>query len=85
MTVCNAIISVGNNIVAAVSKGESQGGDALKKSIEALQKSLVPHWSEDSDKKAKIARQKLMAEVQRGPLKIKVLSKDKKPKLKRRS
>lgn len=74
-------MSVGNNITAAVSKSDAgSGGDALKKSTEVLQKLLVPHWAEDTKDKAKRAREILTKEVSKGPLKIKVLGKDKKRK-----
>lgn len=80
MVMCNAIFSIGNSIISAVSQSEggSSAGDALKKSIDALQKKLVPHWAEDTDKKAKMAREVLIKEVSRGPLKIKVLKQDRK-------
>lgn len=84
MAVCNAIISTGNAVASAVTKSESpQGNDALKKSIDAVQKMLVPHWAEDTDRKAKKAREVLTREVARGPLKIKVLGKDRKSKKRR--
>jgi len=84
MAVCNAIITTGSNIAAAVTKSDMGGsGDALKKSIDALQKMLVPHWAEETDKRAKAAREKLVKEVSRGPLKIKVLGRDKKTRKRR--
>lgn len=83
VTVCNAIMSVGNQMTAAVSKSEAPGNDAFKKSVDAVQKMLVPHWAEDTDRKAKKARETLIKEVGRGPLKIKVLGKDRKTKRRR--
>lgn len=83
MSVCNAILSAGNQVTAAVNKGESPGNDALKKSLDAVQKLLVPHWAEDTDRRAKKVRETLVEEVSRGPLKIKVLGKDRKTKRRR--
>lgn len=75
---CNTITTVGNNISATIAKSDSGGnGDSIKKTIEALQNLLVPQWAEDTEKKAKKAREVLVKEVSKGMVKIKVLGKEK--------
>lgn len=83
MAICNAIISTGGNIISAINKGEGSGGDALKKSVDAVQNMLVPHWAEDTKKRAARARETLIKEASRGQIKIKVLGKDHKTKKRR--
>lgn len=70
--VVNAIINVGNSL-----SGGSSGGDAFQKSFDALKGALLPHWAEQTDRKAGAAKQTLMDEVNKGPLKVKVVGKEK--------
>jgi hypothetical protein len=79
MTVINAIITVGNGIRSAVvGSSDPPSSDALNKSIDALKEILLPHWAEDNDKRAEEAKARLMEEMNRGPLKVQVMSKQKK-------
>ena len=79
MTVVNAIITVGNGIRATVAQSsDSPSSDTLNKSIDALKEALLPHWAEDNDKRAEEAKARLMEEMNRGPLKVQVMSKSKK-------
>jgi hypothetical protein len=73
MSVVNAIILVGNNIRAAVVGAEAQGADALNKTIDSLRGLMLPQYAEESERRARKAREMLMKEVTRGPLQIKVL------------
>lgn len=69
----------GNGIVAAISGGGSAPNqDSLSKSLDALKELLLPHWSEDKEKRAKRAQEILKKEVAGGELKVKVVGKDKK-------
>lgn len=76
MVVVNAIISVGNRVCAAVSSSDTPTSDALKKSIDSLKQLLLPHWAEDTERRAKAAKDMLVKEVTRGPLTVKVLGRD---------
>jgi hypothetical protein len=79
MAVINAIITVGNGITKAITQSPDSGSsDALNKTVDVLKEALLPHWAEDTDKRAKEARAKLEEEINRGPLKIQVMSKSKK-------
>ncbi|NDC22649.1 MAG: hypothetical protein EBZ49_00740 [Proteobacteria bacterium] len=70
---------MGNHISGAVTGSDATGGnDALKKSFDAVKEALLPHWAEESERKAQKVKKTLMEEVNRGPLKIKVVGKDKK-------
>jgi hypothetical protein len=81
MTIVNAIITVGNGIRAALSKSaDTPSSDALNKSVDALKEALLPHWAEETDKRAQEARAKLLEEMNRGPLKVQVMGKEKKSK-----
>lgn len=84
LAVCNTITTVGNGIIAAVSKSDAPGGgDSVKKTIDALQALLVPQWAEDTERKAKKAREVLVREVSKGIVRIKILGKDKSRKKRR--
>jgi hypothetical protein len=78
MAICNAVMTGSQAIMSQIAGGQNVSTDALKKSIDALQKLLLPHWAEDTKKKAEKAKQTLMREVSRGPLKVKVVSRSKK-------
>ena len=78
--VVNAIISVGNGIVAAISKSDGSSSDALNKSIDGLKELLLPHWSEEKNRKAAQVRKIMVEELNRGPLKVKVVGDGKKKK-----
>lgn len=81
MSIVNAIITVGNGIRSAVANSsDTPSSDALNKSLDALKEMLLPHWAEDNDKRAKEARERLLEEMNRGPLKVQVMGKDKKSK-----
>ena len=81
MTIVNAIITVGNGIRSAVAQSaDTPSTDALSKSIDALKEALLPHWAEDTDKRAQEARTRLMAEMDRGPMQVQVMGKEKKGK-----
>lgn len=53
--------------------GQSASGDTLKKSLDAFKSSLLPHLSEDTEKKAQRIKKILEAEVAKGPLKYTVV------------
>lgn len=74
MAICNAIMTGSQAVMSQIAGGQNVNTDAMKKSIDALQRLLLPHWAEDTKKKAEKARQTLMREVARGPLKVKVVS-----------
>lgn len=81
MVIVNAIITGCNSVVAAVSKSpEGSSSDALNKSLDGLKSVLLPQWAEENEQRAGEARKKLMAEMNRGPLKIQVMSNSKKKK-----
>lgn len=73
-TLClvNAIMDVGNRIVAAVSQSPSNqlNGDVVKKSVEALQKLLLPEEAERTAKKAEKAKDILAREMAGGPIRF---------------
>lgn len=75
ISIINAIIYVGNNIVASGSESATGGGpDHLKKVLGILRDTLIP---EDEDEKAKKARRVLdllEAEVNKGPLKVRPMA-----------
>jgi len=73
LTIVNAIITAGNNIVAAVSESDqTPTNEKLKKSFDGLQELLVPHAAEDRKKKAQEAQSLLKAELDRGPITFRV-------------
>lgn len=79
MTVCNAILTGCKGIMAQIANSsQNPGSDSLKKTVDALQKLLLPHWSEDTHKKAAEVRKRLMDEASKGPLKVKAVVRDKK-------
>ena len=81
MTIVNAIITVGNGIRSTLANSsDTPSSDALNKSIDALKEALLPHWAEENDKRAQEAKAKLLEEMNRGPLKVQVMGKDKKGK-----
>lgn len=73
----NAIISVGNSIRSTLANADAPGSDALNKSMDALKELLLPHWAEDKTRRAAEAKKVLEREVAGGPLKVKVVGKDK--------
>ena len=76
ITLVNAIILVGNRISAAVTGGDSPGGDSVKKNIDALESLMLPHRAEEREVKAKKVKGILEREAAGGPLKIKVMGDD---------
>jgi hypothetical protein len=86
MSIVNAIISTGNSIVSAISKsGDTPSQDSLKNTLDALKSVLLPHLEEDDAKKKEDAKARLMAEMNKGPLKIQVMGKGKDKRKQRRS
>lgn len=71
IVIVNAIIQTGNRIAAAVTGGESSGQDALRKSLDALEKIMLPHRSEERDHRAAQVKKILEREMKGGPLKVK--------------
>lgn len=77
LSIVNAIISVGNGLIAAQSGGSSptsNNGDNLKKSLESLRDLLLPE-----DKTEKVRRDKrvidiLAAEAAKGPIQVRKMS-----------
>ena len=79
MSIINAIIYVGNNIVASGSEGGTSGGpDNLKKVIGMLRDLLLPEDVAEKDKRAKKVMDMLEAEVNKGPIKVRPMSTSKK-------
>ena len=83
-TLCmvNAIMEVGNRIVAAVSESPSNqlNGDVVQKSIKALQELLLPEEAERTAKKAEDAKGKLAKELAGGPIRFRAMSQPKRRK-----
>lgn len=79
VSIINAIIHTGNMIGAAVSGGSSSSdsGEALKKTLENLEKSLMPQSREHLEKRSKEVKRILEEETSRGPFKVKAVAKDK--------
>lgn len=79
MVIVNAIISGCNSVSAAVAQSpEGSSSDALNKSLDALKSVLLPQWAEENEQRAGEAKKKLMEEMNRGPLKIQVMTNTKK-------
>lgn len=67
-------MTVGNSIRSALSGQENQaGGDGLKKNLDVIKGLLLPHYAEDTIRKAEQARELLIKEVSKGPLKYTVV------------
>ena len=75
MAVVNAIISVGNHVSAAVTKGDAGGSDALNKTLDTLRELMFPSIKEEQDLKAKKAKELLAKEMAGGPIKVQVVGK----------
>jgi hypothetical protein len=75
LAIVNAIISVGNHIVAAGSggSGQSKGKDALSSTMEALKHLLVPEEAERTTKDALRAKKLLESEAKKGPIKFRTM------------
>jgi hypothetical protein len=78
LVVVNAIMSTGSNMVAGLSGQAASGGDGLKKALAHLEKMLLPHHQEDTDRKAHDAKRVLLDEVAKGEIKYKVVGQSKK-------
>jgi hypothetical protein len=76
IAVVNAILTAGKTVAAAVTGNESPGTETLNKSIAAVKTLLLPHWAEDTERKAQSAKELLMREVAKGPFQIKVVGGD---------
>jgi len=72
LAIVNAIIGVGNHVVSAISQspGDSKGGEAVTKALEALKEMLLPEDKERTDDKAKKAKAYLEREATKGPIKF---------------
>lgn len=77
VSLINAIIHTGNTVASSLAGGSSSGGEALKKTLESLEKLLMPQSEEHLRKRAKEVKKILEEEVSRGPLNIKVVGEDK--------
>lgn len=82
-TIVKAIISGANIVAAAVTGGESGGLDSLNKSIDSLKGFLLPHLREETDRTARRYKETLKAEMDKGPITVKVVGRDKNKKKKR--
>lgn len=73
LTIVNAIITAGNNIVAAVSNSDhTPTNDKLKKTFDSLQELLVPHAAEERKKKAQEVQELLKTELDKGAITFRV-------------
>lgn len=73
MTIVNAIITTGNNIIAAVSKSDqTPTNDKLKKSFDALQDLLTPHSAEAREQASLKAKNLLSDEMGKGTVSFRV-------------
>lgn len=70
LSVISAIITVGNNMAAALTGQNSPGGDNLSKLIDNLQELMMPHRKELMEKKVEKYREIMLEEQKRGELKI---------------
>lgn len=75
LAIVNAIIGVGNHIVAALSQspGDSKGGESITKTLEVLKSLLLPEDKERTEDKAKRARRLLEQEAAKGPIKFRTM------------
>jgi hypothetical protein len=75
LAIVNAIISVGNHVVAAItqSPGDAKGGDSVTKTLEALKEMLLPEDKERTESKAQRARRVLEEEATKGPIKFRTM------------
>jgi hypothetical protein len=74
LTIVNAILEVGNRIVAAVSQSDApSSGKALQKGVESLQELMLPHLGDNRDRQAAKIKKVLEEEHSKGPLKIKAV------------
>jgi len=75
LSIVNAIISVGNNIISAISGGSSSGGsDNLKKTLDSLKDLLLPEDESYKKLRDKKVINKLEAELARGPFKVRPMA-----------
>ena len=72
LSIVNAIISVGNSLISALSGGSSttSNGDNLKKSLESLKELLLPEDVTEKSRREKRVMDILEAEVASGPLSV---------------
>ena len=81
LLVVNAILEVGNRIVAAVSHSEApSSGKGLQKEVETLQELMLPHHGDAKTKRAAEVKKVLEKVYAGGPLKIKVVGGDREKK-----
>jgi hypothetical protein len=78
MAIVNAIIAAGNYIASAVTGGEASSNDKLQKTLDSLKETLLPQYKEERKRKAEKAKELLTKEVAGGPIRVKVVGKDKK-------
>lgn len=50
--------------------------DAMNKTLGSLQELMLPHWADETKKKALDVRRKIVAEHNKGPIQIKVMARD---------
>lgn len=78
LAVINAIMSVGNSLISAMTGSNStQSGDNLTKVLDALKDMMLPHYGESTKKRALEVRERIIRESSNGPLKIQVMGRDK--------
>lgn len=70
LSVISAIITMGNNMAAAMTGQNSPGGDNLSKLIDQLQELMMPHRKELAERKVERYREIMLEEQKRGVLKI---------------
>lgn len=70
LTHINAIMQVGNSIIAASAGEQAPSGDGLSKSLKALKEILMPESVWDSEAKAKRAMDLLQSEVAKGGMTV---------------
>ncbi len=85
LSVISAIMTVGNNLAAALTGQNSPGGDNLSKLIDNLQNLMMPHRQELMEKKVERYREIMLEEQKRGELKIHAVDVGKPNKRKRRN
>jgi hypothetical protein len=76
MAVVNAIIGVGNQISSSITKSDYTGNDKLNKVLDTLKEVLLPQYKEEQSRKAAKAKDLLSKEVSGGPIRIKVVGKN---------
>lgn len=84
MTIINGIMEGAKYVAAATSGNTYSSSDSFQDTINSLKGLLIPHLSEDRDKKAEQVKQQFMKEVSKGPMQVKVMDSESNNKSKRR-